>query len=220
MRKMVQHHAMEPDQNSMEDWKVITHRFLEKAFLMYFNTDFQHISRISFIADEVLQAYMRKTESLIDDNKYFSAACFVVAALEYAEISICKFMPKSRSSSFSFSRLRSSGMDFREIEDALKKFDKRIDESFFYSTVWATGIMLSDYRRLRGALPTVMLSLQGHPNYQTWSGKQYSQDEVNWACSFLVNCIIRWQNQGLSPTIPENLVPGAVKFLSETPPEQ
>ncbi|MFZ2398139.1 MAG: hypothetical protein WAW31_05655 [Smithella sp.] len=226
MRNMVQHSAVEPDQNAVQDWKVITRLFLEETFLMYFNADFQHISRISFIKDKLLQAYLRKAESLVDDDKCQPAACFLVAALEYAEISICKFIPRSNSSHFGFSRSRRSSKDVQEIENtikkiegALKNIDKRIDKSFFYSMIWATGIMLSDYGRLRSILPTIQLSINGNPNFFNWSDRQYLQDDVSWACSFVINCIIKWQSQGLTPTVQENLVPGAVKFLDETPPE-
>lgn len=221
MRNMVQHHAMEPDQNSIEDWKTITHQFLEKTFLLYFNEEFEYISRVSFIADDLLQGYMRKALSLISQGEYSSAACFIVAAFEYAKISISKLIPRSSSSFHVASTLFHSGMDLREIQEAFKKTHERIDESILYSTVLATGITVAEYGRLREALPIVIVAFMGHPHCQSWHGKEYSKEEVSWACNFVISCIMRWQSQGLSPIVPENLTSGATQFLEGTwPPER
>lgn len=63
-RNLVQHHVMEPDQSSMDDWRIFSYRFLEKVFKDYFEIEFHAVNRISFISDNCLRKYLNLASDL------------------------------------------------------------------------------------------------------------------------------------------------------------
>ena len=68
LRNLVQHHAYEPESSSMEEWKVFSRRFLEIAFKEYFQVDFNSVSSIDLIDDELLRAILTLAASGILDK--------------------------------------------------------------------------------------------------------------------------------------------------------
>ena len=50
MRGLIQHQAIEPDWNSLDDWRLYSAKFLITVFEKYFDTDFRRLNRISFIS--------------------------------------------------------------------------------------------------------------------------------------------------------------------------
>src|SRR6266540_308979 len=95
MRNLVQHHAVEPDQSSMDDWRLFSGKFLISIFQDYFNTDFDKVSQISFVADLTLKTYLNTASECLSDGVYEDTSCLAAAAFEYSSLSISSFIPSS-----------------------------------------------------------------------------------------------------------------------------
>lgn len=214
MRNMVQHHVIEPDESSMDDWRLFSYRFLKRVFNDYFGMDFDRASRISFINDEGLRMYLEKAQEQIDSSDYSSASCLLAGAFEYASISISSFIPKSNSEFIITSRLGHTGST-STIKDAFKETLKRVDEVEHFSVLLASGVSLSDYKKYKDSSPFAQIMLAGNITYQTHAGKVFDKDSTTWQQSFVVNTVIKWQQLGLSPQIPEHLKDAAIKSLIE-----
>ncbi|WAF84550.1 hypothetical protein NRL37_21005 [Metapseudomonas otitidis] len=214
MRNMVQHHVIEPDESSMDDWRLFSYRFLKRVFNDYFGMDFDRASRISFINDEGLRMYLEKAQEQLDSSDYSSASCLLAGAFEYASISISSFIPKSSSEFFITSRLGHTGST-STIKDAFKETLKRVNEVEHFSVLLASGVSLSDYKKYKDSSPFAQIMLAGNIIYQTHAGKVFDKDSTTWQQSFVVNTVIKWQQLGLSPQIPEHLKDAAIKSLTE-----
>lgn len=214
MRNMVQHHVIEPDESNMDDWRLFSYRFLKRIFNDYFEMDFDRASRISFINDEGLRMYLGEAQKKIDSDDYRSASCLVAGAFEYASISISSFIPKSSSEFFITSRLGRAG-SASEVKDAIKDTLKRVDEVEHFSALLASGVSLSDYKKYKDSSPFAQIMLAGNIIYQTYAGKVFDKGSTTWLYSFVVNTLIKWQQLGLSPQIPDYLREAAIKSLDE-----
>lgn len=214
MRNMVQHHVIEPDESSMDDWRLFSYRFLKLVFNDYFGMDFDRASRISFVNDEGLRMYLDEAQKKLDSNDYGSASCLVTGAFEYASISISNFIPRSSSEFFITSRLGHAGST-SEIKDAFKDTLKRVDEVEHFSALLASGVSLSDYKKYKDLSPFAQIMLAGNIIYQTHAGKIFDKDSTTWLHGFVINTLIKWQQLGLSPQIPNYLREEAIKSLGE-----
>ena len=176
--------------------------------------DFDRASRISFINDEGLRMYLGEAQKKIDSDDYRSASCLVAGAFEYASISISSFIPKSSSEFFITSRLGRAG-SASEVKDAIKDTLKRVDEVEHFSALLASGVSLSDYKKYKDSSPFAQIMLAGNIIYQTYAGKVFDKGSTTWLYSFVVNTLIKWQQLGLSPQIPDYLREAAIKSLDE-----
>lgn len=216
MRNMVQHHVIEPDESSMDDWRLFSYRFLKRVFDSYFEIDFDKVSRISFINDEGLRKYLEKSQKLLKEGSYDSASCFAAGAFEYASLSFSNFIPNSSSEFFITSSLGHSGVS-RDLQDAFKKTLKRVDESEHFSALLASGVNLSDYKKYKDSSPFVQIMVGGNQHYSTYAGKVFDLESTVWLQNFVITTFIKWQQLGLDPKIPDHLLESAIQSLEKEP---
>jgi hypothetical protein len=215
MRNLVQHHAIEPDQSSMDDWRLFSKQFLEKTFMSYFDIDFDNVNRMDFVADDGLKKYMNLALLHISNRDFASASCCAAAAFEYASLSISSFIPESSASFFVRSSLYRSGIDFEGLENAFRKTHKRIDESEHFAALLASGLNLADYNKFKEATPFVTIMFGGNPHFETVENKEFGEETTKWLAEFVISTLIKWQQLGLSPKIPDHLASGAHGFIDE-----
>lgn len=214
MRNMVQHHVIEPDQSSMDDWRLFSYRFLKRVFDNYFEIDFDKISRISFVNDEGLRNYLEKAQQEFEVGDYDSASCLAAGAFEYASFSISDFIPGSNSEFFITSSLRHSGVG-RYLHDAFQKTLKRVDESEHFSALLASGVNLSEYKKYKDSSPFVHIMADGQQHYDTYVGKIFDQESTAWLQNFVITTFIKWQQLGLEPKIPAHMLEPAIESLDK-----
>jgi len=211
LRNIVQHHAMEPEASTMDDWKIFTRRFLQKAYEDYFETSFEKISRINFIQDSLLKQLLSNADSEIQNNDYQKAALYITGAFEYASSSIAAFLPHE---GFNSSFFVTSHLDMREIREAFNKTFSRIRESEHLAAILGSGVSLADLKRFETVTPGVMLAMGGHPWFSTRPGMEFTESDAKWSLHFVVNSITSWQHQGLEPKVPEFYISGATEFAN------
>jgi hypothetical protein len=212
IRNLVQHHAMEPDENSMDDWRFFLTRFLSQVFEEYFDINIDNINRISFVNDNGLKKYLEVASNYYANGKYDLASCYAAAAFEYAAISISDFIPNLSASFFISASLDKS---FSELQNAFKDTHKRIDQSEHFSALLASGLNLRDYKKYKDSSPIVMIMAYGNPTFQTFDEKEFSKDSSSWLIDFVVSTIVKWQQIGLSPKIRPLNLSGAIEHIDE-----
>lgn len=215
MRNLVQHHAIEPDQSSMDDWRLFSGKFLTCVFKEYFDVDFEKINQISFVADSTLRKYLNTAFECLSDEEYDSTSCLAAAAFEYASLSISSFIPDSSVSFFVSSSLRRSGFDFDGLQRAFKDTHERIDQSEHFSALLASGLKLSDYKQYKEFSPFVLISIGGKPHFQTNSNDKFTAESSSWLINFVTSSLIKWQQLSLNPRIPELSREGADAFIEQ-----
>ena len=213
VRNLVQHHVMEPDQSSMDDWRLFSGKFITQTLKTYFDIDFEKINRISFVSDSCLCKYLNTAIEYINNDKYDSASCLVAAAFEYASLSISSFIPDSSASFFVSSSLWRSELDYDVLKNAFKDTFKRIDESEHFSALLASGISLSDYKRYKDATPFVTIMLGGHPHFESNDQKEFTKESSKWLVEFVTSSLVKWQQYALEPKVPEHLFSAADSFI-------
>lgn len=214
MRNMVQHHVIEPDESSMDDWRLFSYRFLKRVFDSYFEIDFDKVSRISFINDEGLRKYLEKAQQELDGGDYDTASCLAAGSFEYASLSVSDFIPNSSSEFFITSSLGHSGVS-RDLQDAFRKTLKRVDESEHFSALLASGVNLSDYKKYKDSSPFVYIMDGGNQHYDTYAGKIFDQESTAWLQNFVIATFIKWQQLGLNPKIPDHFLESAIQSLEK-----
>lgn len=215
MRNLVQHHAMEPDQSSMDDWRLFSNRFLTCVFQEYFEVDFEKANRISFVADPTLRNYLNTSLEYISEEKYDSASNIAAAAFEYSSLSISSFIPDSSASFFVSCSLRHSGFDFDGLQRAFKDTHRRIDQSEHFSALLASGLKLSEYKKYKDFSPLVTIMFDGNPLFETNSQKTFTAESSSWLLQFVISSLVKWQQLSLDPRIPEYLSKGANVFIEQ-----
>jgi len=215
MRNLVQHHVIEPDESSMEDWRLFSSRFLTKVFDGYFNVNFDNVNRITFVNNEGLKKYLDVAMNYLKEKNFEPATSYAAAAFEFASFSISDFIPKSSSSFFVGVSLDRSEINSRYLKDAFDKTHERIDESEHFSVLLASGLSLSEYKKFKSSVPHVAISINGNPLFQTGSQQEFNNETTVWVIDFVISTIVKWQQLGLSPKITEFRSEGAFRHIEE-----
>ena len=66
----------------------------------------------------------------------------------------------------------------------------------------ACGVNAADFARYRRTSMVVIVTINGTPFFQRFRD-DYSADDARWVSKFVLSVIMRWQNVGLNPRVPE-----------------
>lgn len=204
LRNLVQHHAVEPETSTMEDWRVFTKRFLEKSFDTYFGVDFESISALDMIQNERLRKLLELSQIKLHESFYSQSIAFADVALSTARSALLKLLPKVE-----IPRSFTEGghiLDFREFNEELSKLTE-------YAIVLSSGVSIADYRRYFLIQEKVHYILYDVPRVS----REIDIDEnsIEWAINFVVDTIVNWQYLGLDPQVPSEEQKIIDKLLSE-----
>jgi hypothetical protein len=217
LRNMVQHHAVEPELATIEDYRVFTKRFLIRAFNEYFATDFESLSRTSFVNNELLRRLIEKAEVRLAPGDTQGAIGLLALAWEYASRSISSFLPSS-DPFFFLSKVRSADYG-REAERIAEAISDRIREAEKMTALFASGISLLSLKRFEGLVPSVTITMGGIPFVAWKRSAPYTSDEVEWGRDFVLESVLTWQNEGLEPGVPESFSNMAKSLLDSDWPK-
>ncbi len=205
IRNMVQHHAVEPESSTLDDWRVFTNRFLIKTFKTYFSIEFDELTSTDFIECDGLKRLLLAGYIFHEENQYIKSVIAAKLAFIYASYSIQRFLPSDgiNSDFFAISSISSElrQLDSRlshKIEDVIRKIYEKITESQQYSAIISSGVLFSDYKRYERLTPSVELTLDG--GYVVQMGANFNPDSESssWVLSFVEQAIIKWQLAGIS----------------------
>ena len=222
IRNMVQHHAIEPESSTMEDWRVFTGRFLTKIFDIYFSVQFDDISSIHFIDNLNLKELLIIGYKLHEQGKFLEAMVAAKLTFIFASYSIREFLPSDgfNNDFFAISNLSSQLRDFdsrvtHKIEETIRKIYEKIDDSKLYSAIISSGVSFTDYKQYQISTPSVTLTLNG--NYVVQMGQNYipNDESVSWVLSFVEQTIIKWQLSGIDFSLNEQVVNSCTNAINK-----
>lgn len=212
LRNLVQHHAVEPESSTMDDWRVFTKRFLIRTFSEYFGLNFDELSSVSLINDQRLRALLILASEKVTMSDWATAISLTKIAFEYSSSSIASALPSEGFNSSFFVTTRFRDED-RELARAINSIYQRIREAETLSGVLASGVTLTQLKKFEDSTPHVMFAIDGTPHLQ--GRAEYTQDECKWSHDFVVNTIINWQLLGLEPSVPEGAIDACNRLISE-----
>jgi len=193
IRNLVEHHAVEPEATTMEDFRVFSRRFLQIICGTYFDVDFDKISPINMIEDELLEKLLFKSLMYIDKDQVEQSLSLIRVAFNWASESIIAFLPRDK-----IPGKFVNGGGFVEYPE----IDRTIQKATFYSALLSTGIGLVDYKQFLSYTPHIDFTLNGSPDIQ-WGSQQVNIEYAKWAHDFVVTTIVHWQVLGLVPKVPD-----------------
>lgn len=205
IRGLIQHQGIEPDKTSMEEFRVITKRFLEFSYQKYFDIVFVDLSRVNLISNDTLRNILVLSQQLAKAGKLSDSTLRIIAAFKFASHSIASFLPSEgfNSSFFVTSRFRHSELDLTPLIRGFEDTFARIRKSEEFSAILGSGVPLSDLKRLESLPIHLTFSITGAAIAQTSGKTEIKHEEVEWAIDFVVSCILLWQQQGLDPKVNE-----------------
>ena len=204
-RNLAQHHSQFPNDETLDELKVVSRLFLEKVFDSFFNIELNDLTEISLISDSNLQKLLKKAMICISEGKFEDASSFCTVAFEYASSSIiCRPAFKLFSSGISPS-----------ITGVIEKVYDKIIENENLTYILATGIKLKDYREYKKTTPFIHNPLHSKPIFESKMGQTFNKERSKWLLDFVVDSIVKWQQLGVDPKVPENLLNGLMHFLKE-----
>lgn len=220
LRNMVQHHAVEPETSTMEDWRVFTKRFLIEAFKDYFDKSFDSISSLDLIADDNLRKLLEISGNYLKNKDIVQCVINAKVAFEYAIQKILNEVTHKnfhRLSGFNINQSLDNPM-IGYIDDTIKEINANIYESIketkHFLVMLSIGIELAEYKKIEKLTPKVKLSSNGYPHL-TQTNKIDSLEDATWMYHFTTNCITHWQLLDLEPALPTWSVKGFNKYIDE-----
>jgi hypothetical protein len=222
LRNMVQHHAMEPESSTMDDWKVFTRRFLIKVFKTYFDLSFDKVSSAQFIEEEGLKGLILLSYELQKRNNLLQAMISAKLAFIYTLFSVRKFMPDDgfNNDFFAVSNIESALRELPQriaskTEEAIRKIYQKIDESKLYSIIISSGVSFVDYKNFERLTPHIDLTLDGSYIVQIDKNHNSDTETVSWVINFVEQIIIKWQLNGMDLKLSERVKASCSNALEE-----
>lgn len=216
VRNLVQHHVHEPEDSTMEEWRVFSHRFLVRSFDEYFQRDFDSLSSLDFIVDHRLRALLGLSERYLQEGNWKYSACIDKAVFEFARSTVDSLSRSNRSIPFlesDMERAAGSERGARALVKTIEEVLKRIDQVQLHTALLSSGVPVRDYARMR-RIPVFAYALLGGTAHFEASG-EISEDDAKWLHGFVSRTLIRWQLEDLNPCVPEYLQVGCDKLIAE-----
>lgn len=202
-RNSVQHDARFPHAQEVDDARVYVHGFCQTFVRDVWGTDFDRISLVDLIQDELTRRVLHQAEDDIAAGNLLRG----LALAYHAFLSTCDF-PFLRDF-FSGGFLSSSvpGLTpqaHREITNGLKMARH---DAVTVSGMMAATSSLGDLNRLLYMVPLIDAGVSGDKDSVThtlgieWQHPVPDESAARWGLNFVVNSIVSWQQQGLPAKI-------------------
>ncbi len=212
IRNMVQHQAVEPEESTLDDWRVFTIRFLREAFDTYFSINFDEVTSIHFIHNKDLKNLLLTGNKLNNINKYLDSVVAAKLAFIYASYAISNFLPSDglNSDFFVISSISSITRNIdtilsHKIENVIRKIYDKIGDTKLYSSIISSGVSLADYKQYEMLTPSIILTLDGGYVVQTMNMPNPDFESSSWILNFVEQSIIKWQLSGIDLNLNERL---------------
>lgn len=211
MRNLVQHHGHEPETAAMDEWRVFTRRFLEKAFKLYFGVDFGELSAASLLQEVRFRKLLARRADLATAGALTDAVAIDKLIFAYAAASLHNQLPAGKSSWAFFTRgqVRELGL-----ERLVQSIQARVADAEFFAVLLASGTRPADVVRAASLQVSASIAIDGQP---ILSGSQeVTQEDADWHVDYVVQTLLRLQNAGLRPDVAERHQTGCDAFLAGT----
>jgi hypothetical protein len=236
LRNHVQHHALAPSREQMERCRVHTRDFLIEVCNDYFGLDFESLSRLDWIEDELLKKGLRLAEQDIEENDFKKSLLLSTIVFTWAARAVAVFLP-DRSSRLdealgAVEQIRNKNtkvkpdlpelahlyVRVRAAEYCLEILANETRAPLYYAAVLTSGVRLKDFRKFGLYTPEIASS----GRYPRWSSSVRFEDvkkpDVRWVRNFVIDTILNWQSLGLQPRVPDHLRQDAKEILTNGDP--
>lgn len=204
-RNLIQHQAIEPDTTAMNDWRVMTVRFLRQAYSEYFDTDFDKLNKLSFVENPVIRQHLIVAQKHFEFTNYKSAAGYAASAFDLASHTIFDNLegvsrPQQTRFSFDDFSLASIYAD-SEVEPLFIEVKKHHDRLMIierFLAASAAGIDSHEYETYKFRSPNVNHTGDGRTHIGIWNRPDNLDEETcaRWVIEFATRVILRWQQLG------------------------
>ncbi len=187
----------------MEDWRVLTSRFLQQTYRDFFDLDFDQLSTIDFVTDPDIRALLKAAARQLAQESWATAVQLSKVAFQAASGSLHDSLPSDgvNSTFFVAAGLRHDGVS-ASVERAIESIFKRIRATELFAAVVSSGVAVSDYKRLEENSPSVVFSIAGNPILQSRHDARFDTEQnARWVFNFCSTTILNWQAMGLEPKV-------------------
>jgi hypothetical protein len=219
LRNLVQHHAVEPPSDTMEDWRVFTRRFLEQACQTYFGLEFNGLSPLDMIEDATLRYLLKLSLSGIEENDFKSSLLLAKVVFREVAVSMFRVFPDEVFFSSLYTSVFISRFHESDLKAALQMLDKKSDQAEYHAIVLSSGVSLADYKRFESFPPSFSFSLTGGKPLVDWGQTEPDEETARWVHDFVVTTIVRWQVLGLAPSVSDQAREAIQKLIEENDSE-
>jgi hypothetical protein len=216
LRNLVQHHAVEPSSATMDDWRVFTRRFLERTCQEYFGLEFDNLSPLEMIDDEVLKDLLRLSLSFIGEGDFKNSLLLAKSTFRTVAVSIFRVFPDEVFFSSLYTSVFISRFPESDLKNALQMLDKKSDQAEYHAIVLSSGVSLADYKRFTSSPPSFFFSLTSDKPLMDWGQTEPDEETARWVHEFVVTTIVRWQVLGLAPSISDQAMEAIQKLIGKT----
>ncbi len=222
LRGLIQHQGIEPDITSLEDFEIITRKFLHESFIEYFNVDFNNLSRIDLISDILVKDLAKGALKALEEKDFLKSAVILEGGFQLLTVSITHSLLKTKFNTpfFVTSDLSKLNLpkELREvytpIKKAIEKIYERIQLSDSFSALLGSGINLADLKRFQNKPFVLDFSISGNPIVQTTQDINLTENYSYWSLDFFTSTVLLWQKNGLNPNIDINHSDAVKNLLS------
>lgn len=224
IRNLAQHHAIDPTSTTIDEYKVITRKFLEIVTQEYFKINFNTLNRSDFIDNTTIRELISLAIKNIGNEDHFD--CLIPAKLAFmcAIDSVEKYIPVNHRAKYfrakelpvfnvsSYDRIDTKGLKqaFERVE-LEKAFDtiyktlyKKIEDTEYLTIMLSTGINIREYKKFISMAQTISFSIVGIA-YADRPEKNPTSKDLIWFTEFVLKTIIIWQIAGIDLSIPNHL---------------
>lgn len=222
LRGLIQHQGIEPDITSLEDFEIITRKFLHESFIEYFNVDFNNLSRIDLISDILVKDLAKGALKALEENDFLKSAVILEGGFQLLTVSITHSLLKTKFNTPFFVTSDLSNLNlpkelrevYTPIKKAIEKIYERIQLSDSFSALLGSGINLADLKRFQNKPFVLDFSISGNPIVQTTQDINLTENYSYWSLDFFTSTVLLWQKNGLNPNIDINHSDAVKNLLS------
>ncbi|HOP40448.1 MAG TPA: hypothetical protein PLI53_05345 [Geobacteraceae bacterium] len=216
IRNLVQHHGIEPESSTMEDWRVFSKNFLVRIYDEYFGCDFNKISLATLINDCRLRQLLELASDKISSELWLEATAISKIAFLWGANNIYQALPTTgfKNKAYATSNIRPKrGDGTRGIAEAIEMLFDRIENAEYFTAFLSSGISLLDYKKFEAFTPIVQF--MGGGKHTIIATKEFDERHAQWVHEFVINTIVKWQVNGLNPEVPEWAIEGFESILNK-----
>jgi len=202
-RNLVQHHAYEPEDSTMELWRVITKKFCTKTFNDYFDFDFEKFSSIDMISDSNLKKLLKMSWKCFEENDFKRSLHYSRVAFDFALDSISNILSLKTYSPI----IDDLNIQNEETQKAVSYLQNEILNSKYFASVLSTGTSFIELLKFENWTPRILFGESTYiihfaSNTETAPGYEITKESTNWVFDFTIEQIINWQLYGIDPKVP------------------
>lgn len=156
VRNQIQHHAVEPANATLEDYRVLARRFLESVCQQYFELDFNALSQVDMIDDDLLRGVLSLSLDSIDKKKFSKSVTLAKFSFELASRNISKFLQKNELN-FDFPYQTR----YSHVEKAIENLKENDSKTRYFVCLLSSGVNFVDYKRFLDMTPSLGIARSG-----------------------------------------------------------